>query len=84
MTTTELLSATELSAAIRAGEVSSVDAVTTQLRRIERVNPHIHAVVALSQTALTGGHLLFNEIAGQRFRPGPITGQQRHQVHEFR
>ena len=46
------LSATELASAIRTRALSAVEVVTAHLRQIERVNPHIHAVVALSEAAL--------------------------------
>jgi amidase len=40
------LDATALAAAIRAGEVSAVEAVDAAVARIEAVDPHVHAVVA--------------------------------------
>jgi fatty acid amide hydrolase len=39
------MSAAELAAAIRAGEVSALEAVEAHIERIERVNPAIHAVI---------------------------------------
>ena len=45
-------SAVEVAAAIRAGEVSSVEVVEACLRRIEVVNPPINAVVRLADDAL--------------------------------
>lgn len=41
-----LLSATRIAALIRAGQVSSADAVEAHIRHIEKVNPAINAVVA--------------------------------------
>jgi amidase len=45
-------SAAELAGLIRAGELSSVEAVSACLARIEEVNPSINAVVALAPDAL--------------------------------
>jgi amidase len=46
------LSATALAAAIRDGTITSFEVVSAHLRWIERVNPHICAMVELSRTAL--------------------------------
>ena len=45
-------SASALARAIRAKEVSSFEVVTAHLQRIEAVNPHLNAVVQVSNTAL--------------------------------
>lgn len=42
----------DLAARIRAGEVCATEVVEAHLRRIDTVNPALHAVVALSPTAL--------------------------------
>jgi Asp-tRNA(Asn)/Glu-tRNA(Gln) amidotransferase A subunit family amidase len=46
------LSATNLAALIRTREVSPVEVVETYLRRIERVNPKLNAIVTLAPDAL--------------------------------
>jgi amidase len=67
------LSATELASAIRARTLSSVEVVTAHLRQIERVNPHIHAVVALSETALDDAQRADAALAGSDV-VGPLHG----------
>ena len=51
MTDPTRLSAVELAAALRRGDLTSVDATDAFLRRIARLNPHLHAVVRLNPLA---------------------------------
>jgi len=56
MTTTDtqlaLQSATELTAALRRGQIGSRELLSYYLERIDRLNPAINAVVTLDETAL--------------------------------
>ncbi len=73
MTDTQLwqLSASELSALTRAGEVSAVEAVTSSLARMHAVNPALNAVVVdLGDQALTRARALDAQ-SGPR---GPLHG----------
>ena len=47
------LSATDLSALIRSGEVSATEAVRASIERMHAVNPALNAVVTDRQTLLT-------------------------------
>ena len=67
-------SARRLAAAIRAGKLSSRDAVEACLERIEKVNPRINAVVQLvAERARAEADERDREAAGRHFR-GPLHG----------
>lgn len=66
-------SATRLAAAVRTGEVSSVEIVEACLRRIATVNPRINAVVAFADDALDRAAEADRDLARGRVH-GPLHG----------
>ncbi|MFI8459216.1 amidase [Kitasatospora sp. NPDC085464] len=66
--------ATELAAAVRAGEVSALDVVDSHLDRIAEVNPHLNAVTQLlaDRAREAARHTDRRRAAGED--PGPLAG----------
>ncbi|MCH2464963.1 MAG: amidase family protein, partial [Gemmatimonadetes bacterium] len=56
------LSATEIVALVKAGQVSPVEVVEASLNRIERCNPTLNAVVTLNERAIEDARALESSI----------------------
>lgn len=67
------MSAAAMARAIREKRVSSVELVQARLRRIEKVNPKLNAVVAFASDALDRAKTADKAVAG-RWRMGPLHG----------
>ena len=66
-------SATELAKLIRAREVSPVEVVEAHLRRIERLNPALNAIVTLSSRALDQARAAESDLTNGK-QVGPLHG----------
>lgn len=73
MTDLTSMSATEMARAIREKRVSSVELVEAHLRRIERVNPKINALVTMTPDPLEKARAADQAVAAGR-RLGPLHG----------
>jgi amidase len=68
------MSATELAARIRRKDVSAREAMAAHLRRIERLNPRVNAIVTLVAERAMEGAARADEALARGDAPGPLHG----------
>jgi amidase len=68
------MTATELARGIRAGELSARDVMAAHLQQIERINPHVNAIVTLLPERAMDGARAADEALAQRKAVGPLHG----------
>lgn len=68
------MTATELARSIRAGELSARDVMAAHLQQIERINPHVNAIVTLLPERAMDGARAADEALAQRQAVGPLHG----------